>query len=192
MAIRVALNHKTEYRYDRPVNLSPQEVRLRPAVHCRTPITGYSLKVHPGRHFINWQHDAYGNYLARLVFPEKTRALTVEVDLVAELTVINPFDFFIEPHAEHFPFSYPPERLRELIPFLETEAPGELLCAYLADIRSDLFDEGARSTEFLVELNRRLQHHIAYTIRMAPGVQTCEETLAARLGSLPRASYPAI
>src|SRR6516225_12388928 len=86
MSIRVTLNHKTEYAYDRLVSLQPHIVRLRPAPHCRTPILSYSLTVEPEGHFLNWQQDSYSNYLARLVFPELASSFSVEVDLVAELT----------------------------------------------------------------------------------------------------------
>src|ERR1700676_621595 len=116
MSIRVALNHKTSYRYSKAVWLSPQVVRLRPAPHCRTPVPSYSLKISPAQHFINWQQDPLGNWLARIVFPEKTSELSIEVGLTAELTVINPFDFFIEPYADQFPFSYPDELRVELTP----------------------------------------------------------------------------
>ena len=122
MAIHVALHHLTEYRYDRRVALGPQVIRLRPAPHCRTPILSYSLRVLPKNHFINWQQDPQSNYLARLVFPEPTTELTVEVDLVAEMAVHNPFDFFLEPHAEQFPLVYDASAARELRPFLEPEA----------------------------------------------------------------------
>jgi len=116
MSIRVALNHKTSYRYSKPVWLSPHVVRLRPAPHCRTPITSYSLKVTPSKNYMNWQQDPYSNYMARLIFPEKTKEFSVEVDLVADMTVINPFDFFLEKYAEEFPFQYDPVLERELIP----------------------------------------------------------------------------
>src|SRR5271156_3133046 len=130
MPIRVALHHKTVYHYDRLVGLSPQTIRLRPAPHCRTPITAYSLKVEPKPHFLNWQQDPQSNFLARVVFPERVHHFSVDVDLVAELTVINPFDFFLEPYAENFPFVYETGLLSELAPFLQTREPGLKLAAY--------------------------------------------------------------
>src|ERR1700730_9672126 len=127
MAIHVALHHLTRYLYDRRVSLGPQIVRLRPAPHCRTPILAYSLKVLPKNHFINWQQDPQSNYLARLVFPEPTTEFLVEVDLVAEMAIFNPFDFFLEPYAEQIPFSYETSLARELRPFLEVAITGSRL-----------------------------------------------------------------
>src|SRR5712671_5707946 len=134
MGIRVALHHQTVYRYDRPVTLSPQVVRLRPAPHSRTPVPSYSLSVRPKDHFINWQQDPQGNFLARLVFPKPTREFSVEVDLTAEMTVINPFDFFLEPYAEQFPFCYEQWLKGELAPFLITEPVGPQLRVFLDSI----------------------------------------------------------
>jgi transglutaminase-like putative cysteine protease len=131
MAIHVALSHTTRYRYDRPVSLAPHIVRLRPAPHCRTPVLSYSLRVEPRTQFLNWQQDPFGNYLARVVFPEKTRELTVGVDLVAELSVINPFDFFLEPSAETFPFAYEPWLAKDLAPVLAPASTGPMLCELL-------------------------------------------------------------
>ena len=135
MSIRVALNHKTSYRYSKPVWLSPHVVRLRPAPHCRTPVTSYSLKVTPAEHSINWQQDPYSNYLARLIFPKKTKEFSVEVDLVAEMTVINPFDFFLEKYAEEYPFQYDPALARELIPYLKLRRPGHKLPVLVQELR---------------------------------------------------------
>jgi len=179
MAIHVALHHQTVYRYDRRVSLGPQVIRLRPAPHCRTPILSYSLRVLPKNQFINWQQDPQGNYLARLVFPEPTTELSVEVDLVAEMAVYNPFDFFLEPHAEQYPFCYDASAARELRPFLETEADSPRLSAFLAKVPR----EPQRTMDFLVALNQMVQSEIGYVIRMEPGVQTCEETLTLRTGS---------
>src|SRR5579862_9560852 len=179
MPINVALNHKTHYRYDRRVSLGPQVIRLRPAPHCRTPILSYSLKVAPQQHFINWQQDPYGNYLARLVFPDQARQLVIDVDLTAELSVFNPFDFFLEPSAETFPFAYEPWLRQELAPYLEVLPAGPRLhdCLGAIDRRR------VRTIDFLVDLNRRLAQDITYIIRLEPGVQTPEETLAHRRGS---------
>nr|WP_251701906.1 transglutaminase family protein [Pseudomonas boanensis] len=173
------MHHVTHYRYDREVNLGPQIIRLRPAPHSRTRILGYSLKVAPGKHFINWQQDPQGNYLARLVFPEKTRELKVEVDLVAEMAVFNPFDFFLEPYAEQIPFTYTADERRELAPYLSCLPATPLFADYLAGI--DLTPKG--SVDFLVALNQRLARDIRYLIRMEPGVQTPEESLEKASGS---------
>ncbi|HEX4857437.1 MAG TPA: transglutaminase family protein, partial [Usitatibacteraceae bacterium] len=183
MTIRVALHHQTRYRFDRAVTLSPHEVRLRPAAHCRTPIESYSLSVQPEKHFINWQQDPYGNWLARLVFPEPARELSITVDLVAEMTVINPFDFFVESYAEQFPFRYTDDNRRELAAYLETAPAGPLLAAWLARARADLLGKPINTIDFIVALNTRLQHQIQYLIRMEPGVQTPEETLGRARGS---------
>ena len=179
MAIHVALNHKTQYLYDRRVNLGPQIVRLRPAPHSRNPILSYSLKIDPKNHFINWQQDPQANYLARLVFPEPTTQFLVEVDLVVEMAVFNPFDFFLEPAAERYPFAYQADAARELRPFLETEPAGPALASFLSKVPR----ESVRTIDFLVALNQRLRNEIGYVIRMEPGVQTCEQTLSLATGS---------
>ena len=182
MSIHVALHHVTEYRYDRPIQLGPQVVRLRPAPHSRSRILSYSLRVTPGQHFINWQQDPFANHQARLVFPDKTTRLTVTVDLVVEMAVYNPFDFFLEPSAETVPLTYAPELREELAPYLAC-APelgnAPLFQTYLASIdRSE-----QRTVDFLVGLNQRLQRDIAYLIRLEPGVQTPEQSLQKRSGS---------
>jgi len=179
MTIRVGLSHVTTYRYDRPVALSPHLVRLRPAPHCRTPVTAYSLRVAPEPHFINWQQDPYGNHLARLVFPEPTRELRVEVDLIAELTVINPFDFFLDAATEHWPFAYEADLARDLAPFLATGPAGPLLARLVAAVPRT----PRPTTPFLVELNQLVATRVGYVIRLEPGVQTAEETLTTGTGS---------
>ena len=179
MSIRVALHHLTTYRYNRQVQIFPQTVRLRPAPHCRTPIASYSLNVQPDPHFLNWQQDPFGNYLARLVFPEKRSELTVEVDLVAEMTVVNPFDFFLDEHAEQWPFAYDAALAYELKPYLMTEPAGPKL----QELADSISREKRRSVLFLIEVNRRVQEEVGYTIRLDPGVQTSEETLTLRRGS---------
>ncbi|MCE9633726.1 MAG: IMP dehydrogenase, partial [Methylophilales bacterium] len=179
MTIRVALSHKTRYIYDQPVQLAPHIFRLRPAAHSRTPITAYSLNIKPEKHFINWQQDPFGNYLARVVFPEKSTELSIEVDLIAEMTVINPFDFFVEDYAEHYPFQYPEQLQKELTPYLEIKENGVLLKEFLAGIPRDK----VAIVNFLVDINQRVNRAINYSIRMEPGVQTCEETLSKKLGS---------
>jgi len=179
MSILTSLHHVTQYRYDRPVGLGPQVIRLRPAPHCRTRIPSYSLTVTPAGHFVNWLQDPHGNWLARFVFPEKTTEFTVTVDLLADLDVVNPFDFFIEPYANKFPFDYPGEFRDELAVYLDPEPAGARLQAFL-----DAIPRTSRNTvDFLVELNQRLQREIRYVIRMEPGVQAPEETLAAAVGS---------
>ena len=179
MTIRTAIHHITEYRFDKPVSLSPHTIRLRPAPHSRTPIKGYSLRVSPAEHFINWQQDPFGNFLARLVFPEKCDHLKVEVEVIADMTVINPFDFFVEEYAEKFPFSYDETLQKELLPYLEIADDGPLIREWVASVPR----QPIAINDLLVYLNQRLQQEIAYNIRMEPGVQSSDETLTLKLGS---------
>jgi uncharacterized protein (DUF2126 family)/transglutaminase-like putative cysteine protease len=181
--IRVALRHSTRYAYDRPVRFDPHVVRLRPAAHCRTPIQSYSVRVAPDPHFLNWQQDPFGNFLARLVFPEPARELCIDVDLVAELVTINPFDFFLEPYAEKYPFQYEPSLARDLLPYLEANLRGPRLEAVARGLSDSVARPGRRTVDLLVEVNQLIQRSLHYDIRMEPGVFTPEETLERRHGS---------
>ncbi|MES2606571.1 MAG: transglutaminase family protein [Pseudomonadota bacterium] len=185
MSIHVALNHVTDYHYDRLVNLSPQIVRLRPAPHCRTRILSYSLKITPSDHFINWQQDPQANYMARLVFPEQTRRFRIEVDLVAEMSVLNPFDFFLEPSHDTYPFVYDEKQTAELGMYLEKGELTPVFAEYLATIPRDK----TKTIDYLVALNQKLQKDIGYLIRLEPGVQTPEETLSKLSGSCRDSSW---
>ena len=183
MAIHVALYHKTHYTYDKPVGHGPHVVRLRPAPHCRTSILSYSQKITGGEHFINWQQDPFANWNGRLVFPDPMREFCVEVELVAEMAVHNPFDFFLEDSAQIYPFAYDQGLKKELAPFMELPKPTPHLLKLVDDLIERYLLKGARTIDFLVEVNQRIQHAIKYTIRLEPGVQTPEETLTKASGS---------
>ncbi|MET0408261.1 MAG: transglutaminase family protein, partial [Hyphomicrobium sp.] len=179
MVLHVALTHQTSYRYDRRVSMGPQVVRLRPAPHCRTPILSYSLTITPKSHFLNWQQDPFGNFLGRVIIPEETTEFSVTVDLVADMAVINPFDFFIEESAKDWPFAYDDLLKQELAPYLAADPVGPNLKSYLDKITS----KGQTTIDFICDLNRMVRDDVGYLIRMEPGVQTPEETLTKACGS---------
>ncbi len=183
MAIHVALTHRTHYTYDRPVAHGPHVVRLRPAPHCRTKILSYSQKIVGGKPFLNWQQDPFSNWNARLVFPDKMTEFAVEVELVAEMAVHNPFDFFIDESAEVFPFAYDAALAKELAPFMELPEPTPRLLGLVDELLGVYLRKGAKTIDFLVDVNQRLQQKIGYTIRLEPGVQTPEQTLEKCTGS---------
>ncbi|MDG1851917.1 MAG: transglutaminase family protein, partial [Gammaproteobacteria bacterium] len=179
MAIKIAIKHHTEYRFDRLTSIMPHVVRLRPAPHCRTPFESYSLKVQPENHFINWQQDPFSNHLARMVFPEPTRKLVFDVEVIADMTVINPFDFFLDEKFDYCPFRYDKQLKKDLAPYLQITEKGPLLLDWLTKV-----DRRKTPTiDFLVGLNSRLMSELSYLVRMDPGVQTCEDTLTLRQGS---------
>ena len=190
MAIHVALHHSTAYSYDRHVQHAPHVIRLRPAPHCRTKILSYSLKIHGGEYFINWQQDPFSNWNARLVFPTPLKELVVEIGLVAEMAVYNPFDFFLEDSASFVPFEYDPALARDLAPFLVRDKVGPRLQSHIKPLQK-LLGKGSGSSspnklvtaDFLVALNRQIQECVRYQIRLEPGVQSAEETLEKKSGS---------
>jgi uncharacterized protein (DUF2126 family)/transglutaminase-like putative cysteine protease len=182
MTIRVALHHETTYQYDRLINIGPQVVRLRPAPHCRTKVVSYSMQVTPKDHFCNWQQDPQGNYQARLVFPKPARRFTVEVDLVVDLTAINPFDFFLESYAETFPFVYEPSLMRDLAPYLEMVPESKLFDDWIVEAKT-LVASQDRTMDAITAVNQKLQRLVRYEIRLEPGVQSPEETLQKGSGS---------
>jgi len=185
MTIKIALAHHTDYQFDRQVLLSPHTIRLRPAPHSRTIIEAYSLRVEPTVHFLNWQQDPFGNYLARLVFQTPARRLRVDVDLIADMTKVNPFDFFMEQDAEKFPFNYDPLLRKDITPYLIVSSKGPLF-----DKRFAAIDKRRRNTiDFLIELNREIQNEIGYETRMEPGIQSCEQTLEQQMGSCRDSSW---
>ncbi len=179
MAIRVALHHETQYQYDRPISLGPQLVRLRPAYHGRTPIDAYSLAVEPSDHFRNWQQDPFGNPIARFVFQKPCNHLKITVDLIADMTVINPFDFFIEDNADCWPFVYDEALKLQLAPYLVKSEPTPLLQKWIGVLPTS----AERIVDFLVEVNQLLKERVEYLVRLEPGVQTPEETLTIGSGS---------
>jgi transglutaminase-like putative cysteine protease len=177
--MRVAIRHYTQYHYDRSVFLSSHLLKLKPAAHCRTPIESYSLIVKPENHFIHWQQDPFGNFMARIDFQQPTQQLSIEVELVANIAEVNPFDFFLDEYAQSFPFAYDAQLEKDLSPYLEISTPGPNLKQWLRKV-----DRSTKATvDFLVMLNQMLYQDIGYTIRMQPGVQTDEETLEQALGS---------
>ena len=179
MSVLVGLQHVTRYRYDRPVALGPQLIRLRPAPHCRTAIRSYALEVSPAQHLVHWQQDLNANWVARFIFSGRTAELRIAVDLIADISPINPFDFFVEPAAADYPFAYPAELDGELAPYLSTEPGGPRLTEYVQSLPR----ERQGTIDFIVALNRRLRGDIRYLVRMDPGVQAAEDTLGRGSGS---------
>ena len=180
MSITVAVRHRTKYTYDKAIQVFPQIIRLRPAPHTRSPIKAYSLNIRPKEHFVNWQQDPFGNYLARVTLPNKTDHFEIDVELIFEMVTINPFDFFLEEYAEYLPFTYVDQLRKELSPYLEIMEEGPRLRALLDEAKKF---HGERSVDFLVSVNQLVERKLNYNIRMEPGVQSCEETLENKRGS---------
>src|SRR5579863_3198316 len=179
MGIHVALKHRTIYRYEVAVSLGPQIIRLRPGLHCRTPILSYSLDATPSEHSLSWQLDPSSNQIARLVFQNKTNEFAVDVNLIADLSTINPFEFLLDPAVEEYPFKYGPDLASDLHPYLMVDPPGPLLRTFVESSR----DQGTGTVNVLLTLNRKVRDEIRYVTRLEHGIQTSEQTLQKRSGS---------
>jgi transglutaminase-like putative cysteine protease len=179
MTTQIAFQHRTDYAFPRPVTLGPHTIRLRPAPHTRTNIQSFSLEVQPAAHRLHWQQDPFGNWQARVFFLQPTEHLSVLVDVIAEMAAVDPFDFFVEPEATTWPFAYETTLREDLAPYLEAAPAGPRLEALLSAVpRAPRY-----TVEFLVEINRRLAKSIGYVVRLEPGIQPLEETLALGTGS---------
>jgi len=137
------------------------------------------MKVLPAQHSIHWQQDQHGNFLARLLFAGKIREFIVEVDLIAELSPVNPFDYFLEPEAATYPFQYSPSLASDLERYRSSQPAGPLLQRFLDSVPR----ETRPTLGFLVDLNRQVRDEIGYVVRFEPGIQSCEESLGQRTGS---------
>jgi len=185
MSLRFALTHRSTYRYARAVGLGPQLIRLRPAPQCRTPILSYALQVEPATHWLHWQQDPLGNFMARVLMTEPVAAFSVTVDLTAEISTINPFDFFVEPEAANWPFIPEPWLAEQLLPYRRLDPLGPLLDAFLQEI-----PRTPRGTvEFLVNLTARVHQRVAYVQRPEPGVWDTEKLLREGCGSCRDSSW---
>ncbi len=179
MTIKVALRHITHYQYDKFISLGTQSIRLKPAAHTKSDIESFSLTIKPKKHFLNWQQDPFGNYIANVVFPDKTNELSVNVDIILNMNVYNPFDFFLDDAARKFPFNYEAELRESLLPYLAVTEKEENLLSFIKSI-----NKKPKSTiDFLVDLNIKVNQSLNYVIRLDPGVQSCEETLIKKTGS---------
>ena len=179
MSIQVALNHRTTYRYDRLVGHAPHVIRLCPAPHSRTKVLQYSQRISPSEHFVNWQQDPFSNYLARVIFPEPSDHFEVEIDLIADLEAINPFDFFLDDSAKKAGFAYDTQTHTDLAPYLAAPDLSPLFKDFLGDAPKNT----GPTIDFVVALNQYVQEAVGYVVRMEPGVQTPEETLTKAKGS---------
>lgn len=176
---QVRVKHTTEYLFDRSVAISPHLVQLRPAAHCRSPILSYSLLATPSDHYVHWQQDPFGNYLARFIFSTPSQSLRFDVDMLIDVIPYNPFDFFIEFEAAQYPFNYSARLRRDLSPYIEVTEPSAIVGRWADKFRK----ESTETVDFLVALNQSMKSEIEYIVRLEPGIQSCEETLNGRRGS---------
>ena len=185
MSLRFALTHRSTYRYARAVGFGPQLIRLRPAPQCRTPILSYTLSIEPATHWLHWQQDPLGNFMARVLVTQPVTAFSVTVDLTAEISTVNPFDFFVEPEAATWPFTPEPWLAEQLLPYRRLDPLGPLLDAFLQEI-----PRTPRGTvEFLVNLTARVHQRVAYVQRPEPGVWDTEKLLREGCGSCRDSSW---
>lgn len=201
MTTRVALEHRTTYRFGEPVHLFPHAVRLRPAPHSRTAISGYDLRVEPSGHVLRWHQDPFGGWVAQVVFTETATQLEVTVSLVADLEPVNPFDFYVDDYASTAPFAYPTTLRDDLAAYLRPVDDGprgsglspKSTAWVESTIARALGGEGGEPTlpvvELLVRLNRAVREQVAYSTRMEPGTQTPADTLDRAVGSCRDSSW---
>lgn len=181
--MRVLIQHRSRYIYERPSLLGPQVIRLRPSDHTRARIETYRLAVSP-EHRMHWQRDPHGNHIARVTFKagQRVAALEMVVELGVEIHPVNPFDFFLDDRVKKVPFRYPDRLDAELAPYLDTGDPAYRLGKHTTELLKQLPWEGD-TVGVLIGMNAEIQKRVAYVIRDEAGVWTPEETLVNGRGS---------
>ncbi len=123
--MKAAIRYEVEYAYAEEAGFSPHWVRLFPRSDIFTRADRVDFRADPSAD-VQYRHDIFGNFVGYCFYPEKLAALHYALDLDMTLEEKNPFHFLVDSHALRLPFTYKPEELRMLAPYLERTFTGTL------------------------------------------------------------------
>ncbi|MFT8550349.1 MAG: transglutaminase family protein [Acetobacter okinawensis] len=171
MSSHVTLLHRTCYRYDRPVSMGPQTIRLRPMQASRTPIESYGLHISPKGSQLRWERDSCGNDVACVGFSDRLTHFDIEVSLVADMTVYDPLlQTSSDDACEDLPLAH----------YLNQADCAPEVMDFLADCPKSA---GEDALEDMMALNEAIASRVAYQRRLEPGIWSPEQTLRNGSGS---------
>ncbi|WP_422011165.1 transglutaminase family protein [Roseateles sp.] len=178
------IEHITEYRFHRPVELGLHRLTFRPRDGHDMRVLATELVITPTEQRVDLVHDVYGNSVA-LVLPA---AQAERLQVVCRFTVEHlGAEGFNQPAASESAWMPPPYSMSErlsLTPFLlpSFDDPNLVLRTW-AQPFAEAAENGGGPRAVVAQMCQAIRSGFTYAAREAEGVQTPRETLALGSGS---------
>jgi transglutaminase-like putative cysteine protease len=183
----VRIVHSTGYRYAAPVRFTTHRVMLRPHDSHDLRLRNATLGLSPPATATRWAHDVFGNSVC---FLEWAGIKSDALDIVSTLDIdhypsgVAAPEATMDPAAEHYPFSYPPEEFPDVARLMERQHrdPERAVDTW---VRGFVNSTGSRTgtMDLLTQITQAIKADFTYEAREQEGTNSPVVTLATKRGA---------